>query len=812
MSHGGGHHHHHHNGGGGGAHHHSHHHQSSSSKPLHVFNGQLNQLISINGCMATALATGLNLLGSKPMDGGNQVASNNNNTNDSVVVNGNGWTLVSPKLMAIAIGNYIAKSPTSHHYLPLYLGDVVVIVEQCTNWFRGYLDNGGEGRLGIFPASHVLLFENLDSTTYYFKLMDPLCLQVCRTLREWHQLLNGFYRTNTNQEKYQLVRKLMVELIDLCGILSRDLAPTLWRRRTAQLLNSTGRSGGLAEDPFETLYGDEDVEEKNRQSLDISLEELHERVLSKLNLGNHLLNLDLMPSFTYGTFASDHCMPYSQLIQCDTHHSLTERRKGKLKPYYQRPNSKYLTLILDYYNRLCRKLAQRPQNAKLSRNSLSFHSPLHTASQSSSTSMPQSVAGKKYRRHLLFTIREANFASLFAESDPTTLQIDVYLVRCSNNSVTDSSPYEILTEKYCYRVGANGTQLTFKHCNLNRALFLDVLSKKSSTNGASTPTNGTAGASSFTSHTDSANYYLVMQVWRYGRMIVNESRTKNMLTATMSTASATGSSVFHTISSSSISSAATAVAAAASTTSLSSITSFVTNVSSSSLFYTGEKATASSTPDSTSIDSSEFGGSTFKRSVGFAVVPLLELVSRDQELKSTTELLNNDAYISRLLLADESMLVSIPIKLFEGDLTVSALESMLKYRTGANSCNNNTNNGNNTPSKLSPLTTSYQLIVSAKFISELLPQVNSQLSKRLPNPINFDASPPVNTSLNSLGDYLLLLSQNGAKQEQPNSFVLVQKRSFGDLMTAGYFRNDFYLTLESVEFEKGGKRFFFFFD
>ncbi|KPM11987.1 dedicator of cytokinesis protein-like protein 2, partial [Sarcoptes scabiei] len=37
------------------------------------------------------------------------------------------------------------------------------------------------------------------------------------------------------------------------------------------------------------------------------------------------------------------------------------------------------------------------------------------------------------------------------------------------------------------------------------------------------------------------------------------------------------------------------------------------------------------------------------------------------------------------------------------------------------------------------------------------------------------------------------------------NFVLIQKRCFGDLLTAGYFRNDLYLTLESAEFEKGGK-------
>lgn len=751
------------------------------------------------------------------------------------------WKLVCPKLMAIVVCNFHYKAKNSvntsneaSNYLQLFIGDVVVIVEQCDQWFRGYVD-GDCANLGLFPSTFVQVFdENLNLTncantftTFYFTLMDPLFLQVVRTLREWHQHLIGFYRTNTNQEKYQTVRKLMYELIDLCATLSKEWAPSLWRKRSAQLLEINSAN---SKDPFAKLYLDEDDADvgdeqstNNGNVMEPSLEELYERILSKLNLGNHLLNLDIMPSFTHGTFSNDHSLNYSHLVPRNTpliqrqHNEVfVYRRRSKLKPYYMRKNSKYLTFILDYYNRLCKKFAEKTCKTN-NRSSLSFHSPLHTNSQQQvGSSSLQTMAAKKYRRHLLFSIREANFSSLFttqADSDQCPLlQIDVYLVRCHNNSVTcaDSSPYEILTEKYCYRVSASGQLLSPKGngfwTNVNRALFLDVLSKKSSSN---------SNQSHFSSqHTDSANYYLVIQVWRYGKMLNNESRTKNMLTATMSTASAslsTGSSVFHTISSSSISSAATAVAAAASTTSLSSLTSFVSNVSNSSLFST-DKTTASSTPDSTSIDSSEFGAASFKRSVGFAVVPLLELVSRDQEIKQSNELLNSEAYISRLLLADEHLLVSVPIKLYEGDLTVSALESVLKHRqaTGIATHSSFSTASSTTASisKLSPLTASYQLIVCAKFISELLPPNNCQISKKFPttqteNSVNSNIS----VSPNSLGDFLLLTQNdttNNKTEQQPN-FVLVQKRSFGDLMTAGYFRNDFYLTLEGVDFEKGGR-------
>ena len=306
---------------------------------------------------------------------------------------------------------------------------------------------GCSDKLGIFPASYVQLFdfdansttesslsESCSFTSFYYTLLDPLFLQVIRTLREWHSHLLTFYRSNTHIEKYQSVRRLMYELVEICeGPIGRELAPTLWRRRCNQILK-----GANSKDPFMRSYLDEDDNTSNSQPesdssksvLEPSLEELYDRILSKLNQGNQLLNLEIMPSFTHGTFSSDNSTTttnYSFLIRRNgamSHQFWTQSwgaSRGKFRPYLARENSKYLTSILDYYNRLNQKYSNRFKSTPSSQPSrtMSFHSPLHclqqashyNSSNGSSTHQMSSSSNnnKKYRRHLLLSIREANF-------------------------------------------------------------------------------------------------------------------------------------------------------------------------------------------------------------------------------------------------------------------------------------------------------------------------------------------------------------------------------------------------------------------
>ena len=473
---------------------------------------------------------------------------------------------------------------------------------------------------------------------------------------------------------------------------------------------------------------------------------------------------------------------------------------------------------------------------------------------------------RKFRRHLLFTIRDANFALSSATNNGSTsggnshtldsdqLQIEVYIVRCNHNqtdqsdttttnSSTNVASYEVLTEKFCYRLPSNHSSSSSSSRSsrnqVNRALFLDVLSKRTPQNLSSA--HGHHHHHLFnhqhsSQHSDASNYYLIIQVWRFSRTLTNDNGRNSVSKSVLSTSlSTTGQSVFHTISTaSSIGSSA----AAAASNSLSSLTSFVSNSFSSNSNNnnnnSGNGDCKTTTPDSSSIDSSSSQQQTamthsFKRSVGFAVIPLLELVSRDKEIRPSPELFQNESLLFRILFSDESMLLPLTVRLYEGDLTVSILESLLKHNRqnvhalsiGHSSSSSSSSSSlsltssssissqqNSSISKLSMLATnSYQLIVSAKFISELM--INNTNNVQLKNNSNIQHYPTL-----SLADYLLLTHNQKSNLSgrssvvtevtTPYNFVLIQKRCFGDLITAGHFRNDFYLTLESAEFEKGG--------
>ncbi|OTF74477.1 hypothetical protein BLA29_013208, partial [Euroglyphus maynei] len=140
--------------------------------------------------------------------------------------------------------------------------------------------------------------------------------------------------------------------------------------------------------------------------------------------------------------------------------------------------------------------------------------------------------------------------------------------------MTNNANYEVLTEKFCFRLPSNGhhsSSSSNRSQMVNRALFLDVLSKRTPQNLSST--HGHHHHHLFhhqhsSQHSDASNYYLIIQVWRFGRTLTNDNGRNSVGKST------TGQSVFHTISSaSSIGSSAAAVAS----NSLSSLTSFVSN-------------------------------------------------------------------------------------------------------------------------------------------------------------------------------------------------------------------------------------------
>jgi len=169
------------------------------------------------------------------------------------------------------------------------------------------------------------------------------------------------------------------------------------------------------------------------------------------------------------------------------------------------------------------------------------------------------------------------------------------------------------------------------------------------------------------------------------------------------------------------------------------------------------------------------------------------------------ELFKDESVFSHILLTDEQMLLSVPIKLHEGDMTSTALETALKNRAQNSgiattaSSSSNLNSGTSSSklnSSSSQTAQSHQLVLCAKFVSEFCDDNYNTKEKEKQVRESSSSSSMV---VNSMADWLLL------SKSKMSSFVIVQKALFGDLITPGHFRNDFYLTLESAEFEKGGK-------
>ncbi|KAK2524940.1 Dock2 [Columba guinea] len=138
--------------------------------------------------------------------------------------------------------------------LPLQIGDVVHILESCEGWYKGYLVRH-KGSEGIFPKSFIhikeVTVEKKRHTENIIPAEIPLVQEVTTTLWEWGSIWKQLYVTN-KKERFQQVQSMMYDLME-------------WR---SQLL-----SGTLPKD---------------------ELKELKQKVTSKIDYGNKILELDLI--------------------------------------------------------------------------------------------------------------------------------------------------------------------------------------------------------------------------------------------------------------------------------------------------------------------------------------------------------------------------------------------------------------------------------------------------------------------------------------------------------------------------------------
>ncbi|XP_034635155.1 dedicator of cytokinesis protein 2 isoform X1 [Trachemys scripta elegans] len=161
------------------------------------------------------------------------------------------WHKTEKERSGVAIYNFKGAGESQ---LPLQIGDVVHILESCEDWYKGYLVRH-KGFEGIFPKSFIhikeVTVEKKRNTENIVPAEIPLVQEVTTTLWEWGSIWKQLYVAN-KKERFRQVQSMMYDLME-------------WR---SQLL-----SGTLPKD---------------------ELKELKQKVTSRIDYGNKILELDLI--------------------------------------------------------------------------------------------------------------------------------------------------------------------------------------------------------------------------------------------------------------------------------------------------------------------------------------------------------------------------------------------------------------------------------------------------------------------------------------------------------------------------------------
>ncbi|KAJ0002424.1 hypothetical protein NQD34_007573 [Periophthalmus magnuspinnatus] len=161
------------------------------------------------------------------------------------------WTRTTTERYGVVKWNFRGKG---EQQLSLEVGETVHIQEECEGWYRGYLAKN-RTQHGVFPASFIhmkeVVIEKQGDEEVIISAEMPLVKEVTTTLREWGTIWKQLYVSN-KEARVKQVQRLMWELME-------------WR---SQLL-----SGTLPTDEFK---------------------ELKQKVTSKIDYGNKILELDLV--------------------------------------------------------------------------------------------------------------------------------------------------------------------------------------------------------------------------------------------------------------------------------------------------------------------------------------------------------------------------------------------------------------------------------------------------------------------------------------------------------------------------------------
>lgn len=165
-----------------------------------------------------------------------------------------GWRPTKNAKYGVVVHGYEPQK-ASYPFLRLQFGDVVQILEECAGWYRGFSLRDKHSK-GIFPSSHITIKEcsvkNPGPDEVVVAKEDPLIHEISDVLREWSVVWKRLYAEGKRRQ-FQELTQLMRDLLD--------------RRR--QILSKT-------------LPRDE-------------LKELKQLVGTKIDYGNRMLAMDLVP-------------------------------------------------------------------------------------------------------------------------------------------------------------------------------------------------------------------------------------------------------------------------------------------------------------------------------------------------------------------------------------------------------------------------------------------------------------------------------------------------------------------------------------
>ncbi|XP_072524754.1 dedicator of cytokinesis protein 2 [Salminus brasiliensis] len=161
------------------------------------------------------------------------------------------WIRTTTERYGVVKWNFTARE---ERQLSLAVGETVHIQEACEGWYKGYLTRNKDQK-GAFPASFIelkeVIIEKRGNEEVVTSAEMPLVKEVTTTLREWGTIWKQLF-VATKKERFKQVQGLMWDLME-------------WR---SQLLSGT-------------LPGDE-------------FKELKQKVTSKIDYGNKILELDLV--------------------------------------------------------------------------------------------------------------------------------------------------------------------------------------------------------------------------------------------------------------------------------------------------------------------------------------------------------------------------------------------------------------------------------------------------------------------------------------------------------------------------------------